>query len=238
MFVLLDSYRQALQRLGQAVGHLLYPPLCLHCGERPESTTFPLCLACQQLLRRVPEGEALRRLHQFPAALGCFRAAYALWYYQPAQPLERLHHALKYGNRPTYGRFLGQIMGETFRTALQEAVDLILPIPLHRRRYLERGYNQSAWLAYGVGEVLGLPVMPELLQRVRATRSQTHLNRSARQANVAGAFRAPMPELLRSRHILLVDDLLTTGATATAAAHALHAARVASITLLTLGLAD
>lgn len=237
MLVLLDSYRQVLQQLGQALWGLLYPPFCLHCGERVENARFPLCPACQQQLHRVPKSEALHRLHQLPAAVGCFRAAHALWYYAPKQPLERLHHALKYGNRPTYGLHLGQIMGKTFSPLLQEKIDVILPIPLHRGRYLARGYNQSAWLAYGVGDVLGRPVMPKLLQRMRATRSQTHLSRSERQANVAGAFRAPMPDLLRGRHILLVDDLLTTGATATAAAHALHAARVASVTLLTLGLA-
>ncbi len=236
MFVLRDSYREALYRLGHALRSLVYPWYCLHCGVRSTHPTLPLCTRCLRMLRRVPPGEALRRLHQLPEAIGCFRAAYSLWYETATSPFRPLHHALKYGNRPVYGRRLGRLIGETFRTEWP-AIDVIVPIPLHRRRYLERGYNQSAWLARGIGDVLARPVAPELLMRIRPTQSQTHLSRETRRANVARAFVAPYPERVVGRHVLLVDDLLTTGATAAWAAQALHSARVGSVTLVTLGLA-
>lgn len=236
MKVLLDSYRRVVGRLGRTLRELVYPWYCLHCGTRPAHATLPLCLNCLGTLQRVPPHEPLRRLHQIPEAIGCFRAAYSLWYETPEGPFRPLHHALKYGNRPVYAQRLGQLIGEVFREALQE-IDVIVPVPLHRRRLLERGYNQSTWLSQGISRVLERPVVPELLVRVRATRSQTSLGREARRANVARAFAAPYPERLSGRHVLLVDDLLTTGATAAWAAQALGDARVGSITLVTLGLA-
>jgi len=237
MTVLPDSYRQTLRRLGRALRALVYPWHCLHCGARATHPTLPLCTDCLAALRRVPPGEPLRRLHRLPEAIGCFRAAYSLWYETPEGPFRPLHHALKYGNRPVYAQRLGRLLGETFRDELQ-TIDVVVPVPLHRRRFLERGYNQSAWLARGIGEVLGRPVAPELLVRVRATRSQTHLGREARRTNVARAFAAPYPERVAGRHVLLVDDLLTTGATAAWAAQALHEAHASGVTLLTLGLAE
>ncbi|SHK48404.1 ComF family protein [Rhodothermus profundi] len=234
MSVLSDS--STLHRLGRALLELVYPGYCLHCGARSPKRTFPLCACCLASLRRVPRGEPLRRLHRLPEAMGCFQDAHSLWYASPSGPFRPLHHALKYANRPVYALHLGRLLGQTFQNALS-SIELIIPVPLHRRRYLERGYNQSAWLARGIGEVLGRPVKPELLMRVRPTQSQTYLDREARRANVAHAFVAPYPERVAGRHVLLVDDLLTTGATAAWAAQALHQVRVGSLTLVTLGLA-
>ncbi len=236
MAVLPDSYRHMLRRLGRVLRELIYPWYCLHCGARATHPTLPLCTDCLAALRRVPPGEPLRRLHRLPEAIGCFHAAYSLWYETPKGPFRSLHHALKYANRPVYAQRLGRLLGETFRDELQ-AIDLIVPVPLHRRRFLERGYNQSAWLAQGIRDVLGRPVAPELLVRVRATQSQTHLHREARRTNVAHAFTAPYPERVAGRHVLLVDDLLTTGATAAWAAQTLRKAQASGVTLVTLGLA-
>jgi len=102
-------------------------------------------------------------------------------------------------------------------------VDVVAPVPLHPSRLRKRGYNQSAWLARALGERVGLPV-EDLLERAVATRPQVGLNRQARAANVKGAFVVPRPDRVAGRTVLLVDDVITTGATAAACAGTLKAA--------------
>jgi ComF family protein len=118
-----------------------------------------------------------------------------------------------------------------------EALDAIVPVPLHRTRRLERGYNQSAALARGLAEHLDAPCRPAWLTRPRPTRSQTHLSRRERWQNVAGAFDVPQP-LPNGCALLLVDDVLTTGATVTAAARVLRRAGAGSVHLATLAMAE
>jgi ComF family protein len=115
--------------------------------------------------------------------------------------------------------------------------DAILPIPLHRARLYERGYNQSLMLAQGVGEHLGVPVQTDLLVRSRVTRSQTRLSRQARWQNVAGAFTVTEPASVSDKQLLLIDDVLTTGATLAAAAVSLKDSGAASVSAATLALA-
>ncbi|MFB6097902.1 MAG: ComF family protein [Salinibacter sp.] len=148
--------------------------------------------------------------------------------------LQAIQHALKYRNRPRYGVPLGHLMGEAFREA-NASPDGVVPVPLHQTRRLERGYNQSATLAEGAAEALECPCRPELLARPHPTRSQTGLSRGERWRNVRDAFRAE--PACAGGHWLLVDDVLTTGATATAAGQVLLDAGAERLSLMTLGLA-
>ena len=117
----------------------------------------------------------------------------------------------------------------------QMAADLVVPIPLHRTRELERGYNQAATLARGVADALGCPLRPDLLTRPRPTRSQTNLSRRERWDNVRSAFDAPSD--CQNGTWMLVDDVLTTGSTATAAADTLKTAGADCVILSTLAMA-
>ncbi len=132
-------------------------------------------------------------------------------------------------------RFLGETAGSAAATGLIPAsFDALIPIPLHATRQRERGYNQSEWIASGFSHSLSIPVLGGMLRRIRSTRTQTDLGGEERQVNVRSAFRAVLPDMFRGRSFLLVDDVITTGATVNACAKALKnggALRVAAITL-------
>jgi ComF family protein len=223
-----------LRRFGRALLDVLYPPLCLGCEDRlpPDARTLPLCATCLRTLPRAAPGTLGPRLARFPEGSTAFARTSALWLFDAEGALQRLQHALKYGNRPTLGVRLGRLVGEAWPDEAPRP-ELIVPVPLHRRRRLERGYNQSERLAAGVGEVLACPVRSDLLARARPTRSQTALSQTERWRNVADAFALADAGAVAGRRVLLVDDVLTTGATAVAAAAPLRAAG-ATVSLATL----
>jgi ComF family protein len=126
-----------------------------------------------------------------------------------------LVHALKYHERPDLADALGPELGRAAPPAPR--ADLVLSVPLHDARRRERGYNQSALLAEALGLALEVPHVEGILERVRPTRPQARLDPAARRANLSGAFRVRRPEWVKGRQILLVDDVMTTGATFEAA---------------------
>ncbi len=152
---------------------------------------------------------------------GHVAGAVALWTYDAGGTVRRVQHALKYGGRERLGVPLGHLLGTRVARSGAAAVNLVVPVPLASVRLLERGYNQAGALAEGAAEALGAACRPDLLARTRSTRSQTSLTKEQRRQNVDGAFAAPYPEALAGAHVLLVDDVLTTGATLVAAAQPL-----------------
>ena len=148
-------------------------------------------------------------------------------------PAQALVHRLKYGDRPDYARVLGRWMAEAGAALVAEA-DVLVPVPLHPRRLWRRRFNQAAELARAVGQASGRPLDLDGLVRVKATRSQVGLSRAERAENIQGALRiaATAKGRFRDRRVLLVDDVLTTGATANAAARALLRDGAASVDVL------
>lgn len=142
---------------------------------------------------------------------------------------------LKHSGRRDGLRVMGNWMSEAGRELLAET-DLIIPVPLHYRRLVTRGYNQAGWLAAAVARQTGKPMHPAMIRRLRATRSQGGLNSRERRRNVAGAFAVPDRKRrhVDSRNILLVDDVLTTGATLGGCTRALLKAGAASVDVLVL----
>jgi len=143
-------------------------------------------------------------------------------------------HAFKFRGRRALAAPLGDLLVEAMEGRLPAGVPaLLLPVPLHPRRERERGFNQASLLAWRVGRAWQCPVRDDVLARAVATHSQTELDAPARRANVRDAFRLRRPELIAGRHVLLVDDILTTGATLSECARCLREGGAAAVGALT-----
>lgn len=141
------------------------------------------------------------------------RAA-ALMYYVRGSGFTKVIHRMKYGNSPDIGIFLGRLMAEEMGPdGFFDGIDLLVPVPLTKKRQKERGYNQSAQLALGVSQVTGIPVAEAIVVRTRYDESQTHKSAWERQENVENAFELVSSVHVEDKHILLIDDVITTGAT-------------------------
>lgn len=163
------------------------------------------------------------------------RAA-ALFFYEPHSEAAQLLYDLKYANRPDIGEDLGRMMAEEMRMAgFFDGIDAIIPVPLSSRRMRQRGYNQSERLAHGIHEVTGIPVMTKAISRRYFKKSQTTLMRHQRQENVTDVFTLRETESLEGKHVLLIDDVCTTGATLISCANALQSIPSLCVSVLTLG---
>lgn len=227
--------------------HALLPALCLQCGEPlpARGTALGLCAACRGRLKPLPEeacGICARPLlaHALPEGFLCalcrehppgFDRLLALWSYEP--PLDKVVQALKFRRLDYLGSHLAKVLAEELGSDLA-GCEAIVPVPLHWRRRLTRGYNQAERIALPLARSLGLPMIPGLVRR-RATPPQSRLGRKERLANLRRAFRVRHPERLQGRHLLLLDDVATTGATLDAAATVLKKAGAATVTAVVAG---
>jgi len=193
--------------------------LCEGCLARIPRLQAPLCARCLAAGR---EPGGCRRHRAFPV--------FAAWVYD--ERAAAIVHALKYADRPALAAPLGGTLAAALHGAWRRP-DLVLEVPLHAARLRERGYNQAAHLADGLAESLGAPRIEAALRRTRATRPQARLGQSQRRANVAGAFEVTRARRLAGRRVLVVDDVMTTGATLEACLAALEGAgaRAAGVTL-------
>ncbi|MDP4292790.1 MAG: phosphoribosyltransferase family protein, partial [Bacteroidota bacterium] len=146
----------------------------------------------------------------------------AFLYFNKGSKVQHLIHRFKYKGRHQIGTYLGRVYGhELAQSVPYNTVDMIIPVPLFKKKQKKRGYNQSEIFARGLAEALHVPVETNLLFRIRESESQTRKTREERWENVKEIFSVPHPEHLEDKHILLVDDVMTTGATLEACAASL-----------------
>ena len=223
-----------LNTIGRAALDLIYPPRCPGCGQMG----ILFCDACQARIEPTPTAACLRcgrPVSGGPLCFDCRRPPSSLDDVMSSGifggPLRNAIHALKYDGVRDLARPLAERMAtywpEVWQMGSASVPDLILPVPLHGSRIRERGYNQSALLARRLGPAVGLPENEKVLVRARATRPQVGLDAAARKENVAGAFACRGD--VSGRHIVLVDDVCTTGATLEACAATLKANGAASV---------
>jgi ComF family protein len=195
-----------------ALGFAL-PQRCPGCGA-PASARRVLCASCRALIPRLRTPLCARCLAAGRPPAGCTRheghAVFTPWVFD--EHAAQVVHALKYGGRPSLAAPLGRTLAAAVPAAWRRP-DLVLEVPLHPARERERGYNQAAALADALAGVLGAPRLRGALVRVRPTPPQARLGEDARRANVAGAFAVGRRAGLEGRRVLVVDDVMTTGAT-------------------------
>jgi len=164
------------------------------------------------------------------------RHAAALIYYEPHSEVARIVYDMKYRERPDVAEDMGRLMAnEMMMARFFDGIDLLLPVPLSPKRLRQRGYNQSERLACGISDITHLPVVTKALRRKHFLKSQTQLSRHERQENVTDMFELYDDTLLRDKHVLLIDDICTTGATLIACADAIKDVEGIRISILTFG---
>jgi ComF family protein len=243
---MIEAVRAVTGRVLESALDLVLPPRCLGCGSAVEAPGR-LCAACWRTLTFLGPPQCRHCGYPLPHALpeeplcgacaadppGYHRARAALRYDDGSRGLIlAFKHADRTDTAPAFGRWLARAGAELLKDA-----DLVAPVPLHRWRLLKRGYNQAAILAQALARDAGVPLLPDLIQRVRATRSQQGLGGRARLDNItSGAFRAHPwhRRRIEGARVLLVDDVLTTGATVEACARVLGRAGAIQVDVLTL----
>lgn len=230
-----------MQQIADGLSHLFFPRLCDGCSKPLLPEEDVLCLNCniynlpRTAYHHLPENETMLRFSgRFP-----FEKATSFAYFTAEGLLQHLLHELKYKDRKDIGLFLGRQLGYDLKQTLwASTIDMIVPVPLHPRKEESRGYNQSTIIATGIAEVLSIPLAPtEALVRTRDTESQTQKSREERIDNMQDAFAIQGTDAFQHKHLLLIDDVLTTGATLEACALALLQVPGVRISIATVGLA-
>jgi ComF family protein len=236
-----DSNRKTniLSRFAEGLVALFYPNLCASCRRPLVNSEQVLCLTCEQLLpetgyHHIPHNETAVR---FSGRVPFVYATSFAWFTSEGL-LQALMHQLKYQNGKQIGYYLGGLLGKRLMEAgWAKAVDVIVPVPLHPDKEAARGYNQSLLICKGLSAATGVPINSNLLTRTRNTASQTNKTRGERVVNVEGAFAVALADIRLDVHVLLVDDVLTTGATLEACALELRHAGITKISIATIGIA-
>ncbi len=218
---------------------LLFPRCCAACEKALVGSEVILCTDCRATLPRMDTDTAQKfSLQAKFVGYSQVKGVYAFLIFTKKGKVQTLLHALKYKGRPEVGVLLGTMMAhETPRDTFPIA-DLIVSVPLHRKRLGERGYNQSDAFAEGLSEITGIPWSGTLLVRTRYSKSQTGKTKLERHDNVKGIFKVKDPRQIEGKCIILVDDVLTTGATLESCLEALIHAGCNSAYIMTIAAAQ
>ena len=225
------------QHIGRSVAHLFFPQVCCGCGSDLVHHQQLLCLHC---IHQLPYTGFQLHAHNpvekiFWGRLNVERAA-GIFYLTKDSMLEKLLYQLKYKGRKETGVYCGSMMAQAIQHTSLAEVDALVPLPLFPAKERQRGYNQATLLCEGMATVMHKPVWKNVIRRVTGTQSQTRKGRIERWQNMQGRFSVPDAAAVAGKHVLLVDDVITTGATLEACGHELATAG-ARVSILTLGYA-
>ena len=218
--------KSSLSHIATDILHFILPRRCIVCGRRLAQGERHLCINCLGSLPRTRFHLSSPNIMEqmFWGRINIQRAT-ALFYYQGEETRTVLHN-LKYYDNPDVGRHLGMVMAEeAIESDFFNDIDAIVPVPLHSRKERKRGYNQCKYLAEGLSEVTGIKVIDHEVVRTVNTKTQTHLNKDERWENVQDIFTVNRRSKVipACRHILIIDDVVTTGSTLISLAKAIEA---------------
>jgi ComF family protein len=198
----------------RAFFRLFYPKLCAGCNTALRTNESHICTIC-----RLNLPETLYGFDNTNPVAKTFwgrlplEGATSLLHFQKGSVIQKILHELKYNHNKHVGIELGHLLGGQLKLTMHTLPDVLVPVPLHPKRLRERGYNQSEMIAMGIHEATGVPIELGAIKRNTHTKTQTKKGRESRWDNVAEIFSLTNPEKLEGKYVLLVDDVLTTGAT-------------------------
>ncbi|MEZ4721498.1 MAG: ComF family protein [Flavobacteriales bacterium] len=202
--------------------HLAFPFNCFGCNVALDEGEEPICNHCKEHmpLTRYWEHDdnAVEKL--FWGKIQIERAA-AYSFFTKGGIVQSLMHQLKYNGKIDVGLLMGRYFGEVLKDSMYDKIDLVVPVPLHASKLKKRGYNQCDFIARGIAESMGKPYNVNCVARIRANETQTKKGIYERWINVKELFKVVEPQFVRGKHVLLIDDVVTTGSTLEACAGAL-----------------
>ncbi|MBL7730342.1 MAG: ComF family protein [Chitinophagaceae bacterium] len=226
-------------KLSQAFMHLLYPHICAGCGHELHNEETQLCLQC---LHEMPHtgfdklpGNPVEKIFWGRLPL---TAAMAGYYFTKGSVMQQLMHQLKYKGNKDLGIQLGRMLGHQLAESGRIMADALIPLPLYPAREKKRGYNQATLICHGMADILQLPVFDKAVTRPHHTTTQTRKKRIERWDNIEGKFLVTQPDVLQHKKLLLVDDVVTTGATLEACGAAILGAGNVSLSIACLCMAS
>lgn len=229
-----------LKRWSSDLISLLFPNLCNACGTPLIDKEDLICIKCLYDLpytdyHQHAENRVAKQLWgRLP-----FNAAMAMLYFRKGGKVQNLVHNLKYNGKTDVGVLLGRMLGQRLKnSSLYQGINIIIPVPLHHKKYKQRGYNQSKFIAEGIAKAMDIDFNEANLVRYTFTESQTKKSRYNRYENMQEVFKINSPEALAGKHILLVDDVITTGATLEACANELLNIGAAKVSIAAIAFAE
>ena len=218
--------------------NFFFPRYCVSCGERLSLQEKYLCLTCLATLPRTNSHMFRETILEqvFWGRIPVVRAV--SFFFHESDNTKSIIWTMKYNSQPQLGQYIAQIYAREIKdSSFFDGIDAIVPVPLSWVKHMKRGYNQSHYIAKGISHETGIPIVTNAVRKTRNTVSQTNFNKMMRLENVDDVFTLVHPKLLRGKHILLVDDVLTTGATLCSLAKAIMPAGNVRFSVLTLSLA-
>ena len=190
------------------------PRICPGCGTRLTVEEKAVCPTCLNKIKLASPERLCREFERKFQGKNIISGFTSLYVFEEGKEFQNIIHALKYNGRFAIGTYLGEQLGKALlEQTVRWQIDLIIPIPLHQLKKAERGYNQSFYIAKGVSRILNVPVKQGIVKRKKFTQSQTTMNLMEREENVHGAFKIRKFKDPPGKNILLIDDVITTGAT-------------------------
>ena len=229
-----------LKKLIEAVTHLFYPHLCIGCGSDLLPKDALLCLSCiNQLPHTSFETYPNNPTERIFIGRIKIVAATSSFYFSKGELMQFLIHDFKYNGNKEAGIYLSEIMGENLLKSNRfNNIDFLIPLPLFAEKEYKRGFNQAEVICDGLSNSMHIPVLAKNVVRIRFTETQTKKHRTERWDNVNESFKIMDESVLKNKHILLVDDVITTGATLDACAQVINSIEGVKISIATLATAS
>ena len=193
---------------------LILPRFCCACKSKLSSNEDTMCKSCLSNIQKASKERLKREFERKFLNNNIVSDFFSPYVFEKDKELQHAIHSLKYENKFPIGIFLGKTLANKIKTDRSNwNIDLIIPIPLHQLKKAERGYNQSFYIAKGMGNILKITFSDRIVKRIKYTESQTTMTLNEREENISGAFRIRNKNAVKGKSILLVDDVITTGAT-------------------------